>query len=194
MVLSKSTTTTARPIVAITQAGDSIIGICNTIAGGSTGTSGSSYPFYESPSDAIDGSTSTKYLNYGSLSSSCSSSSPAGIDTGFYITPAISNTTIALGLLFATANDSPDRDPITVTLEGTNATSSVGLNSGASWTLIYNGSTGIDPSIDPGRNTYLSQQNFSNTIAFSSYRLLVTSKRGSGNAVQYSEAQIMGYI
>ncbi|CAF4263672.1 unnamed protein product, partial [Rotaria sordida] len=97
MVLSKSTTTTARPIVAITQAGDSIIGICNTIAGGSTGTSGSSYPFYESPSDAIDGSTSTIYLSYGSSSSSCSSSSPAGIDTGFYITPAISNTTVALG-------------------------------------------------------------------------------------------------
>ncbi|CAF4303969.1 unnamed protein product, partial [Rotaria sordida] len=188
------TTTTERPIVAITQAGDSIIGICNTIAGGSTGTSGSSYPFYESPSNAIDGSTSTKYLNYGSSSSSCSSSSPAGIDTGFYITPAISNTTVALGLLFATANDVSNRDPITVTLEGTNATSSAALDSGASWILIYNGSTGIDPSTDPGRGTYVSQQNFSNTIAFSSYRLLVTSKRSNGNSVQYGEAQIMGYI
>ncbi|CAF3125129.1 unnamed protein product [Rotaria sp. Silwood2] len=190
----KATTTTARPTVNITQAGDPIVGICNTIAGGNVGGSGVNYPITENISNAIDGSLSTKYLNFGSSSSGCSGSSPAGINTGFYVTPTRSNASIAVGLLFATANDSPNRDPITVTLEGTNATTTAAFNSGTSWTLIYNGSTGISSSTDPGRQIYVSQQIFSNTIAFRSYRLLVTSKRGTDNSVQYAEAHIVGYI
>jgi hypothetical protein len=190
----KGTTTTAIPIVAITIAGDSIMAICNTIAGGSTGGYNVSYPSAENASNAIDGLTSTKYTNFGNPSSGCSGSSAGGIDTGFYVTPATSSISVAVGLLFATANDSPNRDPITVTLEGTNETSTAALNSGSSWTLIYSGATGINASVDPGRLTYVTQQNFSNTIAFSSYRLLVTSKRNTSNSVQYSEACIMGYI
>ncbi|CAF2972703.1 unnamed protein product [Rotaria sp. Silwood2] len=190
----KATTTTARPTVNITQAGDPIVGICNTIAGGNVSGSGVNYPITENVSNAIDGSLSTKYLNFGSSSAGCSGSSPAGINTGFYVTPTRSNASIAFGLLFATANDSPNRDPITVTLEGTNATTTAAFNSGTSWTLIYNGSTGISSSTDPGRQIYVSQQIFSNTIAFRSYRLLVTSKRGTDNSVQYAEAHIVGYI
>lgn len=194
MNLLKGTTTTARLLVTITQTNDSIVGICNTIVGGSTGGSAVNYPAAQNPPNAIDGSTSTKYLNFGNPSSGCSGSSATGIDTGYYITPSISNISVAVGLLFATADDSPNRDPITVTLEGSNATSTAALNSGSSWILIYNGSTGISPSIDPGRLTYVPQQNFFNTLAFSSYRLLITSKRGTDNSVQYSEAHIIGYI
>ncbi|CAF1416924.1 unnamed protein product [Rotaria sordida] len=188
------TTTTARLLVNITQPGDSIVGICNTIAGGSTGAVNFSYPSNENPANAIDGSLSTKYLNGGDSSPSCSGSSAGGINTGFYVTPTISNASVAIGLLFATAADSPSRDPITVTLEGTNATGTTALDLGSSWTLIYSGSTGISSSTDPGRQTYVSQQNFSNTIAFESYRLLITSKRGTANSAQYAEAHIIGYI
>ncbi len=78
-----------------------------------------------------------------------------------------------------------------MTLEGSNTDT---LDDGLSRTLIYNGSTGISPAIDPGRMQYVPQQNFSNTIAYKSHRLLVTSQRGADWAVQYSEAQIIGYI
>ncbi|CAF1296154.1 unnamed protein product [Rotaria sordida] len=187
------TTTTARLLVNITQPGDSIVGICNTIAGGSTGGFNVSYPSSEKPPNAIDGSLSTKYLNFGDSSSGCSGSSSPGINTGFYVTPTISSASVAVRLLFATAGDTPNRDPITVTLEGTNATGTTALNLG-SWTLIYSGSTGISSSTDPGRQTYVSEQSFTNTIAFRSYRLLITSKRGTGNSVSYAEAHIIGYI
>ncbi|CAF4086126.1 unnamed protein product [Rotaria sordida] len=188
------TTTTARLLVNITQPGDSIVGICNTIAGGSTGAVNLSWPSNENPENAIDGSLSTKYLNAGDSKPGCSGSSVSGINTGFYVTPTISNASVAIGLLFATAEDFPNRDPITVTLEGTNATGTTALDLGSSWTLIYSGSTGISSSTDPGRQTYVSQQNFSNTIAFKSYRLLITSKRGTENSAQYAEAHIIGYI
>jgi hypothetical protein len=114
-----------------------------------------------------------------------------GVGTGFYVTPSISNASIAISLLFATANDAPNRDPITVTLEGSNVNA---LDVGSSWTLIYNGSTGISLTVDPGRTQYVARQNFSNTIAYRSYRLLVTSHRGPEWGLQYSEAQIIGYI
>ncbi|CAF4240634.1 unnamed protein product, partial [Rotaria sordida] len=142
---------------------------------------------------AIDNSTSTKYLNFGVNTGGITVYQP-GINTGFYVSPVSSTASIAIGLLFGTANDVPDRDPITVTLEGTNVTSLAALYLGSSWTLIYSGPTGISAITDPGRQVYVSQQNFSNTLVFRSYRLLVTSQRGNTNCVQYSEAQIIGYL
>ena len=139
---------------------------------------------------AIDGSLHTKYLNYGNHGSMLVSIFQPGMNSGFYVTPSISSASIARGLLFATANDAPGRDPITVTLEGTNSTA---LNSSSSWTLIYKGSTGISASTIPSRYTYGDLQTFSNTVAYKSYRLLITSQRGYGDSVQYSEAHIMGY-
>jgi len=99
---------------------------------------------------------------------------------------------VTRGLHFTTANDAANRDPITVTLEGSNETSIDMLQMASSWTLIYNGSTGISATVDPGRNTYVTPQNFTNTKAFVSYRLLVTSQRGADIGTQYSEAQILG--
>jgi hypothetical protein len=175
-------------MIIITRVGDPIIGLYNTIAGGPTGGSSGVYssPF-EEPPYVLDGSTHTKYLNFGS-------GGVPGLNTGFYITPTASNASVARALRFGTANDSPYRDPITVTFEGSNASSVGALDLGSSWTLIYNGPTGISPVIDPGRSIYVTQQDFSNTIAYAYYRLLVTSKRGSDNSVQYSEVQIIGYV
>ena len=191
---TSTTTTTARPIIAITRAGDSIMGIYNTSAGQSTGASNGVYSgASETPDKAIDGNLSTKYLNYGYRGSSANHSYNPGAGTGFYVIPTISNASVATAIRFATANDDPDRDPLTITLEGSNATIVADLNLGSSWTLIYNGSTGIHPTIAPSRLTYLSPQNFSNTIAFRSYRLLVTLQRNISDAVQYAESDILGY-
>jgi len=59
----------------------------------------------------------------------------------------------------------------------------------SSETLIYSDPTGIDLSIAPARSRYVPRQNFSNKIAYGSYRLLVTSKRILRDAVQYAEAE-----
>ncbi|CAF3856426.1 unnamed protein product [Rotaria sordida] len=190
-----TTTTTARPTIFITRTGDTIVGIYNTTAGTSTGGLGL-YLSGESPDKAIDNDTSTKYLNFGYRGTSAPSNAvydQPGATTGFYVTPQISNASVAVGVLFATANDYSNRDPVSITLEGTNATGSA-LSIGSSWTLIYSGSTGINATVDPGRYTYGVQQTFLNTIPYSSYRILVTAQRANGSGVQYSEAHILGYI
>ena len=189
------TATTQRSIVSVTKSGDRIIGLYNTTAGRSTGGFNGTYSSVnEYPLSAIDANTSTKYLNFGYKGCPRCIVYGPGIGTGFFVTPSISNATIARALLFATGNDSPNRDPITVTLEGSNASTITMLHQGSSWTLIYNGSTGISQTIDPGRETYVIQQNFSNTTPYSSYRLLITSQRGNDNSVQYSESRIIGYV
>ena len=86
-----------------------------------------------------------------------------------------------------TGNDSPPRDPMTITLEGSNQTGSA-LFLGSSWTLIYNGPTGL--ATDPGRQTFGVRQTFSNTRAFASYRILMPTKRANDIALQYSEIEL----
>ena len=71
-----------------------------------------SYPANEGPSNAIDGDTSTKYLNFGKN------------NAGFDVTPG-TGPAIVNGLQFTSANDSPERDPTTFTLEGWDGTSFV---------------------------------------------------------------------
>lgn len=132
----------------------------------------------------------TKYLNYGTNGAMNLMLSQPGTNTGFYVTPTLTSTSVTNGLLFATGDDYPQCDPITVTLEGTNGTV---LNASSIWALIYNGSTGTDPSIPLNRSTYGTLQVFSNTIAYQSYRLLITLQRAIHDAVQYSEALIMNY-
>lgn len=170
------------------------MGLYNTSASRSTGASNGMYSgVSETPEMAIDGDVNTKYLNFGFQGIMGAVLNEPGVNTGFYVTPTISSATIASALRFATANDFPTRDPITVTLEGTNVTTVAALNLGSSWTLIYSGPTGIHPTIVPSRSTYVAQQNFSNTIAYRSYRLLVTSQRNLSDCVQYSESLILGY-
>ena len=189
---TRLTTAMTRSITLITRAGDTIVGLFNTTAGKSTGgKDGRFAKSNELPAQAIDDSVGTKYLNYGGIGGHSIINNAPGVDTGYYVTPAISNASVAVGVCFATANDAPNRDPITITLEGTNSDA---LDDGSSWSFIYNGSTGISPTDDPGRMTFVAQQNFSNSIAYKSYRLLVTSQRGPDSCVQYSEAQIIGYV
>jgi hypothetical protein len=190
---TQSTITNPDPLTQLTRSGDKIVGLYNTRAGQNTGGFNGIYSnANEQPPCAIDSNTLTKYLNFGGTDCSGCTVYQPGIGTGYFVTPSISNATVARALFFATANDSPNRDPITVTLEGSNATTDAQLHQGSSWTLIYNGSTGISSTVSIGRVTYAAQQTFLNLKVFASYRLLVTSQRDNDSAVQYSEAQIFG--
>ncbi|CAF1424109.1 unnamed protein product [Adineta ricciae] len=176
----------------ITQPGDPIIGLYGTKAGGPTGGTNGMFTAIpsETPTSAIDNNVNTKYVNYGNYSYINGNFSQAGQDTGFFVTSTSGNFSVANGIIFATGSDYPERDPLTITLEGTNSTT---LLPNPSWTLVYTGATGIDPTTAPARLTYGTLQVFSNSIAFRSYRLLITSQRSYQDSVQYAEAHIMTY-
>ena len=101
---------------------------------------------------------------------------------------------VVTGIQFATANDQPTRDPITMALEGSNVANPSLLSQGSSWILIYTGPTGISNTAIPSRTTYVDPQYFSNTVRYTSYRLIMTSQRGYSSNLQYSEAHLLGYL
>ena len=179
-------------LVPINGPGTAYYAIWDTVAGGSSrpskrGNDIGDYVDYEQPCMAFDGVNESIYTNFGyctylDFGSNC------GINTGIYFIPSRGLSSIQ-SFRFMTAGDLPLRDPITVTLECTNETSSLTL--GSSWTLIYSGTSGLD--VDPGRYEYGIMQYLSNTLWCLSYRILTTSKRGDSNAVQYAELELMGY-
>jgi hypothetical protein len=188
LILATTTTISTPYFMKITYSNDTIVGVFNTSAGSSSDANVGNWVTNQSPSTAFDDDTNTKFLNF----AAGDTSTTGGLGAGLYVTPLIGYS-VATGIQFATADDNPERDPITVTLEGSN-NASIQLTLGASWTILYSGPTGINASVDPGRLTYVTMQNFSNTIAYTSYRLLVTSKRASSYGVQYSEANIYGFV
>lgn len=180
----------------LTATTENVYGIWNTVASGSSvaatsgdGSGPGTYIANEGPSMTLDRNFNTKYTSDGSCNYFMSNLS-CGINTGVYFTP-IRGPSLLRSLRFYTANDYPARDPVTVTVEGSNQTSSPALTSGSSWTLIYNGSSGLN--VDPGRQAYGITEYFSNSDWYRSYRLLITSKRGTDAYVQYSEVDFIGY-
>ena len=170
-----------------------VFGVSKTVAGGNStaatvGTGSFQYPASEAPYKACDNSVFTKTLNFGPCNSDSGSVPGCGLETGIYVT-SIRSASLATGLQFCTGNDLPERDPTMITLEGSNGTSA-NLVLGSSWTLIYRGPTGLD--IDPDRFGCGTRVSFSNTMAFKSYRMLVTAKRANINCVQYSEFKLLG--
>src|SRR5262249_52407668 len=69
----------------------------------------------------------SKYLNFDAL----------GVNSGFYVVPAIGLTTVQ-GIRFWAAGDSPERDPLTFDLAG-----SAGTGTNGPWTSIATGNTGL---------------------------------------------------
>ncbi len=182
--------TTEKSMQILNRVNDVIIGLENTVAGGPNGDLYSRTSTNEMPKSAMDQNLNTKYYN----KPITLSKKIGAVGTGFIVIPLISNSTVACALQFGTAKDEPGRDPISVTLEGSNATDEKVLELASSWKLIYHGPTGISDTIVPPRSQFVMKQDFNNTERFASYRLLVTSKRNStSDAVQYSEAHIIGY-
>ena len=101
----------------VTQPGDPII------------PSSSNNPGSEAVANAIDG-TETKYLNF-----DLDSDAPAGPKpVGFVVTPSIGETTV-IGMTLQSANDAQDRDPKSITLEGSNDETIADFASGT-WEMI----------------------------------------------------------
>ncbi|CAF4134679.1 unnamed protein product, partial [Adineta steineri] len=153
-----------------------------------SGLSSGHYPTDDSPANACDGATSTKYLNFGTCSEG-GYDITCGLDTGFYL-ELKRGVALVTGLQICTGSDFPERDPLTVSLEGSNQ-SGASLTLGSSWTLIYNGPSGLQTNL--GRLTCGIMQLMNNSIQYKSYRFLVSSKRGASNSVQYSELKLFGY-
>jgi hypothetical protein len=154
-----------------TNINQTIYGIWNTTAGGNSyqsvaGYSSGNYPPTQGPAQAFDGSTSTKYINFGTCNSTVGASlNQCGDNTGLYLMPR-QGATLLLGFTFCTSDSYPQRDPMIVTVEGSNQPLPV-LTLGSSWTLIYNGSAGLDT--DPGRNTCGVTQLLSNNSIWYAY-------------------------
>ncbi|CAF0948289.1 unnamed protein product [Adineta steineri] len=178
------------PLVSING---TIIGIYKTTVGtnSTTATPGNYIGQYiptESPYNACDNNTGTKYLSFGTCGET-TIDSICGLNTGLYL-ELQRGLSLIIGLQMCTGNDYPERDPFIVSLEGSNLSGTV-LNLGTSWTLIYNGPSGLQT--DPGRSTCGRFQSINNTIQYKSYRFLVSAKRSISNSVQYSEIQLHGY-
>jgi hypothetical protein len=179
----------------LTNTMETVYGIWNTTAGGDSTPStvgmgvGNYYPG-EIPNNAFDNQTNTKYTNFGTCVLASAGSLACGQATGLYLTPQ-GGPSLLLNLQFCTGNDLSNRDPFTITVEGSNQSASF-LTLGSSWMLIYNGSTGLQP-ITNRYTCGAIQSVLNNSILYSSYRILVTSKRGVEVATQYSEVKLMGY-
>ncbi|UJR17662.1 hypothetical protein I4U23_004558 [Adineta vaga] len=184
----KTTTKTKVPIL-LTTIDDTVYGVYRTRAGHDSVESmfifdryPGQHPIKEAPDMACDGNISTKYLSFGECRSS-SDVCVGGVNTGFYLTLR-QNATIATGLQICTGKDDPGRDPLVITLEGSNE-SGEALTKGNSWTHIYEGSSGLFD--DPGRGACGKLQSFNNLNRYASYRFLVIDKREKKNCVQYAE-------
>jgi hypothetical protein len=145
----------------------------------------------QGPEVVFDQSANTKYVNFGACNSTYGGTViQCGQNTGLYLTLQ-RGSSLLVAFRFWTANSYPLRDPMNITIEGSYQPQPA-LILGSSWTLIYSGSSGLD--IDPGRLSFGQMQwLLNNTVWYSSYRLLIQSKRGVGNFAQYSEFELFGY-
>ncbi|CAF1648371.1 unnamed protein product [Adineta ricciae] len=141
----------------------------------------------EPPEAALDGNLRTEYTNYGCADERFNITS--GMYTGFYFT--IKSVSFRLmKFCMGTNVQEAKRDPMTITIEGSNNDQSE-LLLGKSWTSIYSGSSGLTKSLQ--RSSYGTKQTVATNVAsFRSYRLIVTSTRGKHNSVSYSEFVMMG--
>jgi hypothetical protein len=76
----------------------------------------------------MNNSTATRYLTFGETGDSGAVVYGPGLGNGF----------------FGVINDSSNRGPLRVTLEGRNTSTITALNLNSRWTHIYNGSTDIN--------------------------------------------------
>ena len=162
-------------IIALTQ---TVKGQPNVLADMTTDTNDA-----QGTTKAIDGNLNTKYFNHGQKTDGAD---PRGDGTGFVVTP--SGNGPVTKVQFATANDVPDRDPLAITVEGSNDPNAAAAG-GNGFTLLYDGPTGLE--IDPGRGAWGPVITFPNTTVYKTYRVLVTRTRGdSADGAQYSEVRL----
>src|SRR5262245_34320067 len=156
----------------VTQPGDPIV------------ASSSNSPGSEGVANAID-NTQAKYLNF-----DLDNDAPAGPKpAGFAATPSVGVTRV-IGMTIQSANDAADRDPHTVTIEGSNDGSLDGFNGATNtWTLIV-GITNI-PTFTARfqRQTFF----FDNFTPYRHYRWTVLRTQGPSTCcMQVAEVELLG--
>ncbi len=168
--------------------------IWNTTAGGHSteslpGVDIGSYWESASAEKLFDMDLETVYTNHGECTAFSLKSEKCGVNTGFYIT--LNNGSFILAQFqIAASGILNSRDPVTMTIEGSNRNSSE-LTLGSSWTLIYEGSTGLEGYRAESR--YGSKQILSDSSkSFTSFRILITSILGEATCTSYSEFMMMG--
>ncbi|WP_428306951.1 PEP-CTERM sorting domain-containing protein [Lacipirellula sp.] len=142
------------------------------------------FPPTERPVEAIDGAKTagSKYLNFGREGS------------GLIITPAIGSSVVK-SFQLTTANDTPARDPASYILYGTNSPITSLENSegtAETWTQIALGGITLpgDPAINNDqRNIEGPIIGFANSTAYTSYKIVFPTVKGTANSVQFSELQ-----
>ncbi|UJR32344.1 hypothetical protein I4U23_019807 [Adineta vaga] len=169
---------------------DTVEALWDTVAGGNStlavrGTGAGTYITSESIDNLFDGDLTTRYGSRGNSSSG--NNWYAGINTGFYVTVAQCQP-VLIGFRFGNAYNGTTREPLAITIEGTNCDD---LLTCTNWTSMYSGTTGLDIAISS--SSYGEYQPISNTNTYSSYRFLVTQKRNRSSYVSYSEVQLFGY-
>jgi hypothetical protein len=169
---------TVEPVWDTTAGGISTIATQNSSGVGT-------YYINQPPENLFDNNTSTQYTTRGN--SSAGSNNYAGINTGFYVTIAQCQPVLVM-FRFATGTMNSTCDPITLTIEGTDCDD---LSTCTNWSTIYTSTTGLENVLN--RTTYGTFQYIPAPQVFSSYRFLVTSKRGMGIFVSYSEVELYGY-
>jgi concanavalin A-like lectin/glucanase superfamily protein len=137
------------------------------------------WPGAETPDLAIDDDTATKFLHFKGFSQS----------TGIQVTPAV-GATIVTGLTFTTANDAVERDPVAFELLGSND----GID--GSYTLIASGDI-VDFAQDEAWPRFTKNETpivFNNTVAYTTYKILITAVRdaASANSMQIAEIELAG--
>ena len=119
----------------------------------------SDFPAGETPFNATDQDSSTKYLNFG------------GRDTGFIVTPNY-GASIIQGIQMTTANDFPERDPTSFILYGTNdpiTSADCGLGDDENWTEIASGPITLpDDRFAPSEIV-----DFANATSYTSYKVII---------------------
>lgn len=165
--------------------------IWNTTAGQNSipatpGTGVGQYYFPYPPANLLDGDWSSSFCSYG-VATAFTYSASAGVDTGVYFT-LLESSFILRGFRIVKGGHSSQRDPMKLTIEGSNQTAAA-LALGSSWTLIYNGTTGFD--INPGFFKPGAKQTLmNNTLPFSSYRFLMTQIRSTSTCIEYTEIEL----
>jgi hypothetical protein len=125
-------------------------------------------PGNEGVGNAIDNSSSTKYLNFDKL------------NTGFTVTLSAGRKVVT-GLRLTSANDAPDRDPTSYVLSGS--------NDGQSWAEIARG-----PIPNFTARFFTVPVSFTNAVAYDHYKLIFPTVRDAGAAVamQIAEVEFLG--
>lgn len=152
-----------------------------TINVGSVGFGANQWPGGEPPEAAIDGA-GQKYLNFGKE------------NTGVVVTPSAG--AAATSITLWAANDSPERDPGSFSLFGTNADVTGDLDSSI-FTFVAGGLLSLPDTRNGGGGAELLESNstsvsFSNTDSFTSYMVIFPDLKngGAANSMQVAEIQI----